>query len=58
MNHRFNPHDEGTHEVPSWQKPAPIRAKRTTRKQQPELTFLLGLFILVGVAFAFVTAPF
>lgn len=58
MNHRFNPHDEGTHEQPKWQRPAPVRVKRSTRKQQPELVFLLGLFALVGVAFVVVTAPF
>lgn len=58
MLHHYNNHDEGTHEVPSWQKPTPVRAKRTTRKSPPELLFLLGLFGAVVILFAAVTAPF
>lgn len=58
MNHHFNPHDEGTHEQPKWHRPAPTRIKRTTRKQQPELLFLIVLFAAVAILFAVVTAPF
>lgn len=40
--------------APNWTQPAPKRS-RPTRKQQPELVFLLVLLGLVAVGFAFVT---